>query len=278
MPPLRQIQSTHTLNAYTNDLSQLTQRHDRNLLHHNRHQPYATCVQPPHMALPQLGLALPHDLVDKIMNTQEAAVSKTQEVAVSKTTQAKDASRLREFLQFCNGLGISSSNALPAEEDLLIAWAASYSGRLAGKTVSAKLGAIRKEHERRGLVWQGGVLLQRILKGVEALRPVSSLHSKGAPVSILMLEDLNRGLTAAGDVKPAAPTETVDSDSDDSSQSGDKAEPAIIVEDSSESDLDCDAKIADVVSAVNLVNGGKYHSHTFRGQIVICLVSEQAQG
>ena len=142
MPP---PQST-TLNGCTKNQSQLAQRRGKNLLH-NRHQPNATRMQPPHMALPQLSLALPQVLVDKIMNTQEAAESKT--------TQAKDASRLREFLQFCEDHGITRSNAFPAEEDL-IARAASYAGQLAGKTVSAKLRAIRKEHERRGLVWQEG--------------------------------------------------------------------------------------------------------------------------
>ena len=39
-------------------------------------------------------------------------------------------------------------------------------------------------------------------------------------------------------------------------------------EDSSESDSDVDVKMADAVSAVN---GCEYHSHTFCGQIVICL-------
>lgn len=185
MPPHRQIQSIHVSNTHKHHLSGLAQRHGGNLPNrHNRHQPYATSS---HMVFPRPNLVLPQDLVDKITNTQDAAVSKT--------TQAKDASRLREFLRFCEGLGISNNNALPAREDLLIAWAASYAGRLAGKTVGAKLLAIRKEHERRGLAWQGGALLRKILKGVEELRPVSSFRSKRAPITISMLEDLNRGLS-----------------------------------------------------------------------------------
>lgn len=190
MPPLRQIQSIHTPNASTNELFQLAQRHGGKLLHrHNRHQPYTTRIQPPHKAsvFPQGSFVLPHHLADKITSTQEAAVSRT--------TRAKDASRLREFLKFCEGLGIGSNDALPAKEDLLIAWASSYAGRLAGKTVNAKLLAIKKEHERQGLIWQGGALLRRTMKGVEELRPVSSFRSKRAPVTIPMLEDLNRGLS-----------------------------------------------------------------------------------
>jgi hypothetical protein len=42
------------------------------------------------------------------------------------------------------------------------------------------------------LVW--GARLRRILKGVEELRPHSSFRNKRAPVTISLLEDLNRGL------------------------------------------------------------------------------------
>ena len=57
----------------------------------------------------------------------------------------------------------------------------------------AKLLAIRKEHERRGLVWYSGERLRKVLKGVEELRPSSSFRPKRAPVTTSMLEDLNRG-------------------------------------------------------------------------------------
>ena len=78
-----------------------------------------------------------------------------ENAAVSDSTCRKDASRLHEFFTFCQGLGINHEDALPTQEDLLIAWTASYAGRLAGKTVGAKISAIKKEHERRGLLWQG---------------------------------------------------------------------------------------------------------------------------
>ncbi|KAF8234236.1 hypothetical protein L208DRAFT_1550788, partial [Tricholoma matsutake] len=110
-------------------------------------------------------------------------------------TQRKDASRLQEFLTFCEGLRIRKSDALPAREDILIAWASSYAGRLAGRMVGAKLLAIRKEHESLRLAWLGGDHLCRTLKGVEELRPAMSFHSKRAPMTISMLEDLNKGLS-----------------------------------------------------------------------------------
>jgi hypothetical protein len=123
-----------------------------------------------------------------------ANITYTQEAAISKTTQKKDTSRLREFLAFCKGLGIQPKDALPAKEEVLLAWASSYAGRLAGKTVSAKRLAIRKKHKQRGLHWFGGARLRRILKGVEELHPHSSFCNKQAPVTISLLEDLNRGL------------------------------------------------------------------------------------
>ncbi|KAF8234654.1 hypothetical protein L208DRAFT_1547646 [Tricholoma matsutake] len=102
---------------------------------------------------------------------------------------------MREFLHFCKALNIHDDDVFPAREDLLIAWASSYAGCFAGKTVGAKISAIKKEHEKRGLVWQGGEQLHRVLKGVEELRPASSYHGKRPPITISMLQDLNRGLS-----------------------------------------------------------------------------------
>ncbi|KAF8814362.1 hypothetical protein BYT27DRAFT_7206173 [Phlegmacium glaucopus] len=137
-------------------------------------------------------MVFPADLMVQIHQTQGAATTKS--------TQTKDASRLREFLAFCLRLGIPADRALPAKEDLLIAWSSSYSGRLAGKTVSAKISAIKKEHSRRGLPWFGGDRLKLTLKGVEELRPPSSFFSKRAPVTISMLDDLNSGLDRSSGV------------------------------------------------------------------------------
>ena len=192
MPPLRHCQTIHTAasNGYAADLSRLAGIHGGHFPHRlSRHQPYEARISS-HQAnvnhAPSLeDLTLPSALLDKIKVTQDAAVNLT--------TQKKDASRIREFLSFCEGLGIRANDALPAREDVLLAWASTFAGRLAGKTVGAKLLAIRKEHERRGLTWYGGNRLRSILKGVEELRPPSSFYSKRVPITISMLEDLNRG-------------------------------------------------------------------------------------
>ena len=187
MPPLRQQQSIHMSNAYSSELSRVARIHGGKLPHRvNRPQPYNACISFHNSTQPHRDLELPPVLLAKIRDTQEAALSKS--------TQKKDASRLRDFLSFCASLGIEASNALPAKEDILLAWAASYAGRMAGKTVGAKLLATKKEHERRGMIWAGGARLRGIIKGVEELRPTSSFRTKRAPVTISILEDLNRGL------------------------------------------------------------------------------------
>lgn len=185
MPPLRTI--SHSDKQMSN-LLQLAQIHNGNFAHHHsRSPPYAPRVPTPCKKPPFSTLAMPAELLEKISNVQDAAVSKA--------TQSKDASRLREFRSFCKALNVHDNDIFPAREDLLIAWASSYAGHFAGKTVSAKITAIKREHEKQGLVWQGGEQLRRVLKGVEELRPVSSFRGKRPPVTISMLRDLNRGLS-----------------------------------------------------------------------------------
>ena len=190
MAPLRHTPSIHAPTVQTANLSQVAQIHGGRLPHHyGRFKPYIAPLPPQRTPSPQTTQIpdLHPALWDRIRDTQEAAVDKT--------TQKKDASRLREFLSFCNSLGIDPGRALPVSEDILLAWASSYAGVLAGKTVSAKLLAIRKEHDRRGLAWHGGERLRRVLKGVEELRPQSSFRDKRAPVTVPMLEDINKGLS-----------------------------------------------------------------------------------
>jgi len=140
----------------------------------------------PHKDLPHSSLELPAALREKIKDIQE--------VVVSRSTQTKDASQLQEFLAFCKGLGIKNQDAFPVSKDLLVGWASSYAGQLAGRMVGVKLLVIRKEHEQHNLTWQGRNILRQVLKGVEELQPALSFQTKRAPVTITMLEDLDKGL------------------------------------------------------------------------------------
>ncbi|KAF8226987.1 hypothetical protein L208DRAFT_1406135 [Tricholoma matsutake] len=184
MPPLRTI--SHS-DKQTSNLLQLAQIHNGNFAHHHsRSRPYAPRVPMPCKKPPFSTLAMPAELLEKISNVQDPAVSKA--------TQSKDASRLWEFRSFCKALNVHDDDIFLAREDPLIAWASSYAGRFAGKMVSTIITAIKREH-KQGLVWQGREQLRRVLKGVEELRPVSSFRGKRPPVTISMLRDLNRGLS-----------------------------------------------------------------------------------
>ena len=186
MPPHRT--PTHYIRSFDTggNLPQLALAYRGSFAHHEiRHQPYYVRIPPNRQ--PDISISIPPELLEKVNLAENAATSKT--------TKRKDASRLREYLLFCEGLGIDAQKALPAPEDLLIAWASSYARRVAGKTVGAKLTAIRKEHQKRGLPWYGGERLRRIVKGIEELRPASSFRPKRAPVTIDMLMDLNSGLS-----------------------------------------------------------------------------------
>jgi hypothetical protein len=164
MPPIRHYQSIHTQLAGTGDLANITGLHGGYLPHtYSRLQPYIARV-PSQKATTYSVLDLHLTLLDNIKHAQDAAVNIT--------SQKKDANQLRDFLVFCKSLGIPAYNALPAGEDILMAWASSYAGHIAGKTVSAKISAIKKEHEKRGLQWCGGEHLWRIIKGVEELIPL----------------------------------------------------------------------------------------------------------
>jgi hypothetical protein len=114
--------------------------------------------------------------------------------AVGESTRRKDASRVKEFLKFCETLGIRKQDAIPAPHDLVAAWASSFAGRYCGKTVGAKICAIKKLHERLGYCWNYDNRLRRMVKGIEQLRPQSSIHAKRAPITIPMLLDIDKRL------------------------------------------------------------------------------------
>lgn len=108
MPPIRQTQYTAYSNRHMDNLSQLAQIHGGRLSCNTTcPQPYAQRIPTAHAQLPLQNLAIPTNLLEKISQVQGAAVNKM--------TQAKDTSRLRKFLTFCQGLGISGQQCTPGQ-------------------------------------------------------------------------------------------------------------------------------------------------------------------
>lgn len=187
MPPIwLSPQATHLLGHGVN-FSEILKQHGGHLLqHYYCCQPYTTWTPQPDLHLLSLKFVLPTILQEKIKLLQDSALSRT--------TCTKVLGRLWEYISFCKGLGIHDDNILPASEDMLIAWASTYAGPLVGKTMGAKTLAIKREHQYRGLLWQGSKQLCLIIKGIKELRLVSSYHPKRAPVTIPMLTDISWAL------------------------------------------------------------------------------------
>src|SRR5271168_1825456 len=117
MAPLRQTQSIHTQIANMGDLTGTAALHGGYLARrYGRFQPYIARVPGQNIAVCEVP-DIPLALLNKIKNAEHTAVNIT--------SQKKDTSRLREILAFCNSLGIPAHNALPAGEDILVAWASS---------------------------------------------------------------------------------------------------------------------------------------------------------
>src|SRR5262249_25444196 len=129
---------------------------------------------------------IPNDLLDRMKAIEDNAVSES--------TRCKDASWVKAFLEFCESLGVRNEDAIPAPPDLVAAWASLFAGHYCGKTVSAKICAIKKLHDCLGLQWSYDDRLHRMVKGIEELRPQSLIRAKHAPVTISMLLDIDKHL------------------------------------------------------------------------------------
>jgi hypothetical protein len=187
MLPIRPTKSYTLANSPANNLHlhQLTRTYGGNYSRKlNRSLPYPeTSIRKPSMRFVP---TLPNELI--------ARMEEVEDRAVGDTTKKKDGSRVREYLKFCEGLGIGRDYAIPAPHDLVAAWAASFAGCYCGKTVGAKISAIKKLHDRLGYHWDYGDKLRRMVKGIEQMRPASSYRQKCAPMTIPMLLDIDKGL------------------------------------------------------------------------------------
>ncbi|THU94003.1 hypothetical protein K435DRAFT_669175, partial [Dendrothele bispora CBS 962.96] len=121
--------------------------------------------------------------------------------AVKPDTQIRHQRAVKEFLTWADSKSLLADEVLPATEATLLEYAATFSGRLAGGTVRAKISALKTWHTSHGHAWQGGDLLRKVLTGVERKAPASSHRPERPGVSEGMMNILhsafshsNRGL------------------------------------------------------------------------------------
>ncbi|KAF5387865.1 hypothetical protein D9615_000293 [Tricholomella constricta] len=139
---------------------------------------------------PRDGPVRPWKLPSSLQAHTESVIS----CAWKPSTSAGYSRAIQQFFTFCSDTGVPPSACLPASEDLLCAFAASFSGLLAGNSIRSKCAALRSWHILNGLPWLGGTHLSYTIKGCEASRPASSFASKRAPVTSNMLSTLLSGL------------------------------------------------------------------------------------
>jgi hypothetical protein len=187
MPPICTTKSLTLANSppNTTHLYELAQTYGGQYSRHfNRSLPYRDTT------IRRLKSIPPHTLPMQIIERMDVVEGK----ASGEKTKRNDENRVRAYLKFCEGLGIQGEDAFLAPYDLVTAWISSFTGRYCGKTVGAKVSAIKKVHERLGYPWNPGDRLCRMVKGIEQMRPASSYCTKRAPLTIPMLHDINKGL------------------------------------------------------------------------------------
>ncbi|KAF8629578.1 hypothetical protein AX17_005622, partial [Amanita inopinata Kibby_2008] len=101
---------------------------------------------------------------------------------------------VQEFFRFCAAHQVPEAARFPASEMLLALFVSSLAGSMASASIQAKISALRAWHIQQNVVWQGGVLLQQVLKGARNATPDESKQSRRLPVTVEMLEELHQHL------------------------------------------------------------------------------------
>ncbi|KAF5383112.1 hypothetical protein D9615_004838 [Tricholomella constricta] len=179
-----------------------------------------TSSMPPHRSGHQVVLRLSADWTARLFRPRTPAVLKGQRPSAHRqpwqipaslqehantvlsrawkpSTSAGYSRSVDQFFAFCSNLNAPASAWLPASEDLLCAFAASFSGTLAASSIRSKCAALRSWHILNGLPWLGSTKLAYTIKGCESMRPPSSFTAKRNPVTIQMLTAILSGLDPA---------------------------------------------------------------------------------
>jgi hypothetical protein len=106
-----------------------------------------------------------------------------------RTRTAHD-SAVKRYVQFCTDVGVPTHEVFPAPERVLVAFAASMAGSVAGTTARNLIAGIKAFHIARNLPWHGSARLRIIIDAVERLRPATSQLPPRPPVTLEMLRKL----------------------------------------------------------------------------------------
>ncbi|KZV97570.1 DNA breaking-rejoining enzyme, partial [Exidia glandulosa HHB12029] len=99
------------------------------------------------------------------------------------------AGAFRHFKQWTRAERLRWDAASSVPERVLCAYAASLAGVMSAGGASSKLAGLRFWHEQQGFDWLGSARLQRILKSVGQVAPLSSHKEQRPPVTEAMLDE-----------------------------------------------------------------------------------------
>ncbi|KAF8594385.1 hypothetical protein BDV93DRAFT_459116 [Ceratobasidium sp. AG-I] len=123
-----------------------------------------------------------------------ADINKALAHGLAKGTNKNYEYAVRAFEKFCNSHQLKPKHCFPADEFYLCAFAASLSSTHSGSTAYSLIAGLKAWHTMHNAPWNGSSRLQMVLRGVNALTPLSSKRPQRSPVSVEMLWVLHRYL------------------------------------------------------------------------------------
>ncbi|KAJ3772575.1 hypothetical protein FB446DRAFT_703769 [Lentinula raphanica] len=118
------------------------------------------------------------------------------EDSVSRKTRHRRFNDVVKFLDWAHLQGLAIPDVLPASENTLCNYAASFAGTVSGSTVKSKISSLKSWTVLEGHAWLGGARLKKVLSGVDRATPPSSLRPKRHPVLPKHLRLLHDDLSA----------------------------------------------------------------------------------
>lgn len=109
-------------------------------------------------------------------------------------TRTAHDSAIKQYVQFCTKVEVPLHKILPVPKRVLVAFAASLAGTVAGTTVRNLIAGIKAFHVARNLPWLGSARLRIVIDAVERLCPALSRLPPHPPVTLEMLRNLLKSM------------------------------------------------------------------------------------
>ncbi|KIO15446.1 hypothetical protein M407DRAFT_38546, partial [Tulasnella calospora MUT 4182] len=103
--------------------------------------------------------------------------------SLDEKTRSNYGAGLIRFHDFCDSRNISESTRMPASDELLATFIASWAGERSDSTLRTWLSGLHFWHTANGALWLEGPQCAAVMKGAKKIVPVTSRRPKRAPVT-----------------------------------------------------------------------------------------------